>query len=185
MVLNSKEFKVFGIGLSKTGTQTLHECYRILDLLPRASYDKGLQEIYNNTGDANLVLTNAHKFRSFENNPWFKLYKECDVLFPGSKFILTTRINLDVYLKSAWFHQIKRERVTGNITSEFIEKNTLRYSTHNFQVRDYFQNRPNDLLEVCWEKGESNWEVLCDFLELPVPSEPFPYRNKGIYWGEE
>jgi hypothetical protein len=43
---------------------------------------------------------------------------------------------------------------------------------HNQEVK---RNVPSERLLV-WSVGEG-WEPLCDFLELPVPEEPFPHIN--------
>ena len=55
-----------------------------------------------------------------------------------------------------------------------------RYRRHADEVRAYFQNRPQDLLEISWEKGEG-WEKLCPFLGVPIPDTPFPHAGKGDY----
>jgi hypothetical protein len=52
-----------------------------------------------------------------------------------------------------------------------------RYLSHIQEIRDYFKDRPDDLLEICWENGDG-WEKLANFLGKPVPQEPFPHRNK-------
>ena len=51
------------------------------------------------------------------------------------------------------------------------------YIRHDQFVRNYFRNRPQDLLifNVC--AGES-WERLAEFLDKPTPQEPFP-RSRG------
>ena len=43
-------------------------------------------------------------------------------------------------------------------------------------VKEYFRNRPDDLLvmNIC---GGEGWEVLCLFLNKPIPSVPFPKLN--------
>ena len=44
------------------------------------------------------------------------------------------------------------------------------------EVREYFRNRPDDLLEVCWENNDG-WDKLCTFLEVDKPTIAFPHAN--------
>ena len=48
------------------------------------------------------------------------------------------------------------------------------YRKHNRQVRLSFHNK--NLLEFRVKDG---WPPLCDFLEVDIPSTPFPHRNVG------
>ncbi len=56
---------------------------------------------------------------------------------------------------------------------EFIET----YYRHHEDVRKYFHNRPDDLLEMDITAGDG-WEKLCPFLGLSIPSQPFRESNK-------
>ena len=48
-------------------------------------------------------------------------------------------------------------------------------------ARGYFsKNRPNDLLVMNICDGEG-WEVLCPFLNKPIPNVIFPKKNVTIY----
>lgn len=55
-----------------------------------------------------------------------------------------------------------------------------RYRRHNAEVRQYFSDRGDDLLEVDWSRGDG-WNELCGFVGKPVPSIPFPHANRGRY----
>ena len=59
--------------------------------------------------------------------------------------------------------------------SEFIH----RYETHNAIVREFFKNK-NNYIELCWENGD-DWNKLCKFLNIEIPSLPFPHANRGVY----
>lgn len=51
------------------------------------------------------------------------------------------------------------------------------YNFHNQMVRDYFRNRPEDLLVLnVAEPGA--YRRLCEFLEKPCTREDFPWENK-------
>jgi hypothetical protein len=51
------------------------------------------------------------------------------------------------------------------------------YRQHLKNVREYFANRPDDLLtlDIC---GGDAWEPLCSFLNVAVPAQPFPNTNR-------
>ena len=50
-----------------------------------------------------------------------------------------------------------------------------RYCTHNMEVQ---REVPEDRLLVLDIVGGDGWEVLCPFLGLPIPHQPFPHSNK-------
>jgi hypothetical protein len=52
------------------------------------------------------------------------------------------------------------------------------YERRNQRIREYFEDRPEDLLVVDWEEGDG-WIELCDFLDVDVPDLPFPHANIG------
>lgn len=57
-----------------------------------------------------------------------------------------------------------------------------RHERHNAEVRDYFKDRPGDLLEVDWTRG-AGWQQLAPFLGSPVLTIPFFHAKKGRYRG--
>jgi len=44
-------------------------------------------------------------------------------------------------------------------------------------VREYFRDRPDDLLEVCWEE-KHGWSELASFLNEAFPEVKFPHKNR-------
>ena len=80
--------KIFGIGLSKTGTTSLAQAlealgYRTKDNLGVVTYASGdLSSIDLDVVDAHDALTDT---------PIPSFYRELDAAYPGSKFILTVR----------------------------------------------------------------------------------------------
>jgi hypothetical protein len=50
------------------------------------------------------VLQEAAKFETFEDWPWFAIYRELDQRFPDSKFILTVRKDTATYIASLKAH---------------------------------------------------------------------------------
>ena len=181
--------KIFGIGWPKTGTKTLGECFKILGFNHESIRLDLVEDLQN--GDLSRIFDIAREKDTFEDWPWIILYREMDRQFPGSKFILTHRDpdrqlhsyqnmlkTLDLP-KDEW--NAMRRTLYGlpfpDVTTEQMQ---ARYLQHNQDVRQYFQDRPGDLLEINWEAGDG-WDVLCDFLGLPTPDVALPHANKGVY----
>ena len=178
--------KVIGIGLNKTGTTTLGLSLSLLGYR-RISYDLQSFEWWRR-GDFKSILDKAASYEAFTDWPWPLLYREFDREFPGSKFILTLRKTPDIWYDSLCDH-MRRQRIKsfdrviyGTDTPDRERVRLLDYySTHVELVREYFQHRPQDLLEVCWENGDG-WCQIADFLSLAPPKYPFPHENKRRPW---
>ncbi|MGH9906629.1 MAG: sulfotransferase [Pyrinomonadaceae bacterium] len=182
-----KPAKVVGIGLPKTGTTTLGYCFKRLGFKHR-TYDMDLAvQVKRNQLDN--VLREAEKYETFEDWPWFLIYRELDQRFPHSKFILTLRKDTETYVASLKGHHDREgirnkdfvkphwwDEVFGVEPAQWdYQKSALRYERHNREVLEYFGERINrDLLVVCWEKGDG-WTQLSKFLNKRHPDEPFPH----------
>lgn len=177
--------KIFGIGWPKTGTSTLRRCFIIMGYT-----HKGYTEsLFENLDQAVRV---ARQFDTFQDLPWYLYYKELDQIFPESKFVLTIRDSTrwlksyrNMLAKQDPVRRMALDKVRRKIYGlpfPHVEDEQLieRYERHNFDVVNYFAGRSKDLLLVNWEQSD-NWKVLCDFLEKPIPSRPFPHENKGNY----
>jgi len=93
-----KRGKVFGIGFPKTGTTTLGSCLKTWGY---KHYDCNMNlaaEVCRN--ETSNALKIAKRYESFEDWPWFMLYKELDQEFANSKFILTVRKDTQTYISS-------------------------------------------------------------------------------------
>ncbi len=173
--------KIFGIGISKTGTLSLASALVVLGYrsihLPMT-----LEQIDLN--DAATDITVACRF------------EELDRLYPGSKFIFTER-EMAEWLRSCRYHFTRRIVLEwlspktralivaarkGMYGTERFDPQTFAktYLRHREKVFAYFRERPGDLLvmNIC---GGDGWNKLCPFLERPVPEQPFPYRNQSGY----
>lgn len=173
--------RVFCIGWHKTGTSTLGLAlialgYKVLGC--RLDTVENLKE-----GRLDPVLAMADDFDALQDVPWAFLFKELDERYPGSRFILTDRDEA-AWLKSACGHFGTRdypmhEIMYGNGCIAGNEALYLdRFRTHNAAVREYFRDRPGELLEMNLGAGDG-WEKLCAFLDVPVPKRSFPHANKG------
>lgn len=194
--------KIFGIGLSKTGTTSLNRALNILKVSSahdlhggNYSINEYILDLINNNFDHYIWSS----FDGFTDIPIPLYYKDLDRKFPNSKFILTVRS------KSSWVGSCDKHfanmRSTAKMSNEFKKAinipcdsfiRTLVYGMskydkeryldiylrHNRDVIRYFKNRPNDLLimNIC---GGDGWKKLCKFLKKPIPKVPFPCENRG------
>ena len=191
--VNSKQelskTKIFGIGLGKTGTTTLGACLNNLGYKHYGWYSltnyKLLHQIkLDNFDDVHRVV---NQYDCFEDYPWPLIYKWLDQKYPNSKFILTIRKCSQTWFKSCLNHYFRLQDRAAyvydliyglghpqNCSDEYINF----YESHNQQVIDYFQSKPDKLLIICWEKGDS-WDKLCGFLGKTVPEIPLPHLMKS------
>jgi len=168
--------KIFGIGLSRTGTLSLAIALREL----------GYKTVhYPNPPLIPELIDVIKDYDAACDTPIALAYKELDKAFPNSKFILTTR-SLESWIESCrnFKHfrvglkfQKKQVRLllygyNGFHEGKFIET----YIRHNKEIREYFKDR-NDLLIINMINGDG-WEKLCAFLNKEIPNKPFPHRHK-------
>jgi len=182
--MSTNTSKIFGIGLSKTGTTSLANAlellgYRTKDYIGVTKYVQGdVCCIDLDTIDKNNALTDT---------PIPSFYRELDVRYPGSKFILTVRD------RASWARSCKKQftQRLAEIQNDAHKRLFIDlYGTDVFDeakfvggyesfvkgVLEYFANRPNDLLVMDITGGEG-WEELCRFLGRPMPDVPFPKAN--------
>lgn len=172
--MSNKFNKVFGIGLSKTGTWSLNKALNILGV--RSIHCPPVNELYQ-------VL---ETYRAATDTPVAAAFRELDRQFPGSKFILTIR-EKDDWLKSAaaqfnkngklcnWQRVVRRKLYGSEIWEPDLWARSM--EIHTQTVCEHFRNRKDDLLEMNIAKGDG-WQLLCGFLKLPEPPMDFPWANK-------
>lgn len=182
--------KIFGIGLSKTGTTSLASAleilgYRTKDYPGVQTYTKGdLSSIDPQVLEQHEALTDT---------PIPSFYRELDRAYPGSKFILTVRG------AAGWLQSCKKQFTTRQAEKQNDAHNRLfidLYDTPVFDevrfragyerfvagVLEHFRDRPHDLLVLDVAAGQG-WNELCAFLGQPVPQQPFPKANvTRIQW---
>jgi 3'-phosphoadenosine 5'-phosphosulfate (PAPS) 3'-phosphatase len=176
--------KIFGIGLSKTGTTSLANALQILGY--RTKDNMGVVKYA--AGDLSSVdLDVVDTFEALTDTPIPSFYRELDARYPDSKFILTVR-DSDGWLKSCKkqfterFAQIQSEAhkqlFMDLYGTDIFDEERFASGLDRFiaGVRDYFKNRPRDLLIIDVAAGEG-WDKLCPFLGRAVPDVPFPKAN--------
>ena len=167
----------WGIGLPRTGTKSLARALEIL----------GYEDVRHNPQFEELAAIKAgtdHGVTIF--------YKYLDGRCPDSKFVLTDRAVEDWLASMEWiFDYVRLDKITGPIrevtmmarmllweTLEFDrDKLIAAYHRHYAEVRRYFADRPDDLLEMRIVDGDG-WEKLCPFLGVEVPDVEFPRTNE-------
>ena len=168
--------KVLGVGYPRTGTKTLGVCFRVFGYR-NASWDGSIYEKYLQ-GDIGGILRYAEEFDSFEDLPWCSMYKEFDERFSETKFILTVRKDEHTWYQSYRTHEYFLARETYlPLSGPLYESSMNLYRDHNRSVREYFRDRPDDLLEVCWE-DKHGWSELASFLNETLPEVKFPHKNR-------
>jgi len=176
--------KVFCIGLHKTGTASLREALKILGYKKWCdSHDYLLKNIKKN--DWKSVFDIVKKYDGFKGWPWAVIYKQLDINFPNSKFILTIR-DEDSWIKSSLLHFWDEETpmrrwIFGYGAPRGHEKDYIyKLRSHNCEVKDYFKRRLNDLLIINLIEEKNKWEKICKFLDKDIPNCKFPHYNKSI-----
>ena len=94
--------KIFGIGYNKTASSSLEAVLRACGYrMPRQIDQERLLDGLPQSGDYGLLRDFVADFDAFQDMPFsrFETWVACDVLFPGSKFILTVR-DEDAWLRS-------------------------------------------------------------------------------------
>ncbi|HYI07974.1 MAG TPA: sulfotransferase [Thermoanaerobaculia bacterium] len=174
--------KVFGLGLSKTGTSSLTDALILL----------GFRAVHYP-----LDLAMAKDVDALTDIPVAPYYAELDRLWPGSRFILTIRektswlrsIEMHWRLMLQWWDDAtpgmrryhERVAMAAYGTLAFDREHFSRTcDAHERKVRDYFRGRPHDLLviDIC---GGEGWPHLCPFLGLAEPRAPFPHANEWMH----
>lgn len=183
--------KIFGIGLSKTGTTSLAAALRILGLRACDYPHDARTQAQLESGDYDLAVLRQND--ALTDTPAAYCFPQLDEQFPGSLFILTERENRQRWLESfreQWKHgdewgthdpQFQRflyfmRCVNYGVTSFHPQRLKYAYERHSREVRRYFADRPGDLLIHDVTTG-SGWAELCKFLDLPLPDQPYPRAN--------
>ncbi|MEM7447681.1 MAG: sulfotransferase family protein [Myxococcota bacterium] len=191
---SSQKPKVFGLGLSRTGTRSLTAALQIL----------GWDCLHYPTDEQTFKDLSAGKGLFQFLNIWDGLtditaapyYAQLDANYPGSKFILTVR-DTGSWLRSANNHWTGRDPFapaeTDAAQSHMKIRRLLRAATygcyefeptrfrwvfeqHRLNVERYFQKRSEDLLVIDICNGEG-FEKLAPFLGVPEPIQPFPHKG--------
>jgi Sulfotransferase domain len=176
--------KIFGIGLNKTGTVSLH---RALEHLGYTSLHWGGEAAYLDVlraiDEGRPVLTHLPDVEAYSDIETLSInFDLADAQYPGSKFIVTVR-DLAPWLDSRRRHVEKNvvRKANGDYTGSYLDVDLdgwrRQWVEHHERVADHFRYRPADLLVMNIPAGDG-WELLAPFLGHPIPLVPFPYENR-------
>lgn len=189
-----KANKVFGIGLSKTGTSSLAQALEILGLQTADYINDLTQEL--------IKLEDAFLFDAMTDTPVCQMFESLYYLFPNSKFVYTVR-SLESWTKSFFKHFKRNYRkptyesleamlINPELAPYGIDLAVVRgslyfhhenaqaaYAAHNHRVLSFFRANEQDRLLVFDIEAGDGWDKLCAFLGKPVPDAAFPWANKA------
>lgn len=184
--------RVFGIGLSRTGTLSLALAlralgYRAAHYAEHCAARRGLDTWL--AGD--FAADELADWDAAVDLPVGACWRGLDRRYPGSKFILTVRD------EGQWLASMarlwERRPITDDADGEYRRRVRLAMyggvapgpaaltetaARHQREVLAHFAGRPGDLLvlDVCAGEG---WDRLCAFLGQPRPAAPFPWAHRG------
>lgn len=172
--------KVFGLGLARTGTTSLHEAMGILGLTSAPQSTPLLDAV-------DIDFLQAHD--AFFDNPIPFRYRELDAVCPDSRWIVTQRPIDDWIDSMRWLFGPGLDRLDEATRSlgdrvhrqlygfDTFDEERLRalYTRHYRDLADWLDGRPSLWIHV--DQGFS-WQPICDLLGRDVPTERFPHSNK-------
>ena len=182
--------KVFEIGVKKTGTSSLGAAYRSLGY-KTAGWDPALFHEWSHTKNHDCIIKACEKYDAFQDGPWHGCdFRVLDQNFPGSKFILLERDD------SSWIKSLERHESpalnVNNINTDWLQdrwvtdrdayiNEMITFKNEKYdRIKEYFKDRPGDLLILNIFEEENPYVRLCDFLNIEhIPSRSFPHVNKS------
>lgn len=173
--------KVFGIGLNKTGTKSLHAATGILGLSSIHGVPRRINDEMECAVDEGKPIFATCPREVQRADAYFDIrcveahFEVLDQEYPGSRFILHTR-DLDAWLLSRQNHVLRNRERYGDRPGAWLDVDrdawTEEWHRHHRRVRSYFADRP-ELLELDIPGGDG-WDKLAPFLGLVAPDQPFP-----------
>jgi tetratricopeptide (TPR) repeat protein len=184
--------KVFGIGLSRTGTTSLTAALTAL----------GFHTLHwlNPLTCETICIDDLHLFDAFTDTPVCVNFENYYFMFPNSKFIYTVRPfeswqkSMQNYFSRRFglrnFQDVKLAMARSDDLPDGTDFSNIQlslyfnhsdykdaYCAYQQRVRRFFQDKPKDrFLE--FDVFAGRWEVLCSFTGRAKPSTPFPWLNR-------
>ena len=188
MVLRAK---VIGIGLNKTATKSLSQCFEALGY-QNHSYSLDAFSLYQQR-DWQALFDIMDGYTSFEDWPWPLMYQEIEKQYPDAKFILTTRVIPEIWYRSLCKMAVRmgplntfEKHIYGYSMPQGRRAEHLEfYANHNASVIDYFSDKPGKMMQVCFDTGV-DMASLCQFLDVPYREFAPPHENVSapVYSGD-
>ena len=188
--------RIFGLGLSRTGTTSIAGALQTLGIT-QLHYPMDYRtycELRQLQRGQDVKLTVLEKHTALLDITTVPFFKRLDRMYPGSKFIYTVR-EKERWLRSLKAHWDRGGRpissqardvwpmarllfplVYGSLDFD-PERCWQVYQRHDLAVRVHFANRPQDLLVLDVTTHKNPWGPLCTFLHKPCPAAPFPHQS--------
>lgn len=185
--MTAKKPKVLGLGLSKTGTQSLGEALLILGYTNHG-WSATLHERWY-AGDLESVFAVTDAYDGVEDWPFLAAYRQLmDRYGDQARYALTLRASPEIWLDStiahaeriAPEHSVHRRMAFGyDDPKRYRVEYLAYYQRHNAGVRAAIAERGLEhcFAELCWENGDG-WRELCKLIDQAPPACPFPYCNR-------
>jgi Sulfotransferase domain len=192
--------KVFGLGLSRTGTKSLTVALHLLgfDVVHYPTDETSFAAMVRGAGRFPIL----DRYDGLTDIVTIPFIAELDALLPGSRFILTVREREDwlCSMENHWRGKtvtvLGREVTTAMCVRSFLraavfgcyefnrERLSRVYDDHFARVHSYFRDRPEDLLVLDIIGGEG-WDRLAPFLGCVPPDVPFPCAPTQVAMEEQ
>ena len=178
--------KIFGIGLPKSGTVSLHDALQILGY--KSVHFPADDETVNQIRSGDYDLKVMRSYDAASDIPIPAIFPQLRSAFPDSKFILTYRDEnswIESHRNAKFNHDTPKPGSMRDFYRAILyginafNENRFRWvhQKHHADVTRYFSGENSkDLLTINFTAGEG-WDELCAFLNVPVPSTPFPHSN--------
>jgi hypothetical protein len=174
--------KVIGIGLPKTATSSLAGALNNNGIKTIHFGDGGCEEIRQK------MYNGIYKFDVLNNfqgvtNAFEMVFPQVDKIYPGSKFIHTVR-DKDAWLNSAEKHFVKyssrpeHHLITYGSYKFNKDRFSFVYDSHLLMVKNYFNDRKNDVLTLDITKNNNYVYEVCSFLGISVKNAKPLHLNK-------
>lgn len=197
--------QVIGAGIGRTGTYSLKLAIEQLGLGPSHHMEEVLFNMPTQVPLWSAAVAGKPEWSSIYNGynsavdwPTAGFFRELHQAYPDAKFILTHRspeswadsFGETIFKLLQGKNQAPPEMhdwldmATGVVNktgfSEGLDRDGLikAFNTHSDTVRNTIPSRQLLVFEV-----KNGWEPLCEFLDKPVPDEPFPRTNdRAEFW---
>ena len=198
--------KIIGAGFGRTGTTSMKEALELLGYDKchhmREVMASGKQVEMFDRISRNVEVDWDDVFAGFEaavDWPAAALYKELMEKYPDAKVILTARdpeawyestretiyalsnsvppvISLLIPRVRNIMAMVKRLIWEGVFDGRFEDKQHA-IDIYNKNVTEVIASVPDDRLLV--HSAKEGWQPLCEFLDKPIPGQPYPHSNEG------
>lgn len=190
--------KIFGVGLSRTGTTTLTSMLQTLGY--RSVHWPCSESVSQDILSGNLKLKIFDEFDAIiDCSVIIVAYRRLASLYPNAKFILTVRKNREDWLRSVKHHWEQANERWNHWAQPLSEEAKLAYmyrwivfGTSLFDREHYshvYETHWRNVLLCFRQQAErllvydvhDSWKTLCAFLNKPIPNVEQPWLNRVSY----